>query len=382
MRRWPSPWQASQRPPETLKENRPGFVAALARFRQHGIEIANRSEDAGIGCRIRARRAADGRLIDANDFVDVLRARNRLVLAGFFARTVKLPGQRAIENVIDQRGFARTRDAGHHRHDAERKSHVEILEIVFFRAENGERRAVRLAALGTHLNLHSAGDVSAGERVRLAHDFLGRAMRDQISAMASGAGAEVDHVIRAANGFFVVLDHQHGVAQIAQIFQRGQQPAIVAMMQADGRLVQHIEHAAQLRANLRRQPNALAFAAGESRRRAVERNVVQSNGIQKLQPLDNFMHDASGDVFFAPRELDSLRHFQRPRNRQRREIGNRHAVYFHRQALRPQPLAVACRTFARRHVIHQPIAIAFRGRLLQILFQISEDSAEAGLAAA
>ncbi len=79
--------------------------------------------------------------------------------------------------------------------------------------------------------------------------------------MASRAGAEIDHVIGAANRLFVVLDHEHGIAKIAQIFESRQQAAVVAMMQADRRLVQHIKNAAQLRANLRRQANALAFAA-------------------------------------------------------------------------------------------------------------------------
>ena len=251
-----------------------------------------------------------------------------------------------------------------------------------FAPENRQRRAVLLPPLGTHLDLHSAGDVGAGQRVGLAHDFFGRAMRHQAAAVTSRAGAEVDYIIGAANRFFVVLDHQHGVAQVAQIFERRQQAAVVAMMQADRRLVEHVEHAAQLRANLRGQTNALAFAAGKRRRRAVERNVIQSHGIQELQTLDHFVHDAPGDLFFAPRQLDASRHFERPRNRQRREFGDRHAVHLHRQALRPQPLAVARRTFRRRHVIHQPVAVAFRSRLFEILFQVSEDSAEARLAAA
>src|SRR4029077_12426979 len=55
------------------------LVTALTRLRQHGIEIANCREHAGIGCRVRARGAADGRLVDANNFVDVLRAHNRLM---------------------------------------------------------------------------------------------------------------------------------------------------------------------------------------------------------------------------------------------------------------------------------------------------------------
>jgi len=47
-----------------------GFVAAFARFGKHGEEFADGAEDAGVGGRVRARRAADGRLIDFDDLVD------------------------------------------------------------------------------------------------------------------------------------------------------------------------------------------------------------------------------------------------------------------------------------------------------------------------
>jgi hypothetical protein len=42
-------------------------------------------------------------------------------------------------------------------------------------------------------------------------------------------------------------------------------------MQADGRLVEHVAHALQVRAELRREPDALRLAARERRRRAIER---------------------------------------------------------------------------------------------------------------
>src|SRR5580693_673390 len=67
-----------------------GLIAALARLRQHGIEITNLRENSGVGRRIRARRAADWRLVDANDFVDVLRPHDRFMLTRLLARTVKL----------------------------------------------------------------------------------------------------------------------------------------------------------------------------------------------------------------------------------------------------------------------------------------------------
>jgi hypothetical protein len=54
-----------------------------------------------------------------------------------------------------------------------------------------------------------------------------------------------------------MLDHQHGIALIAQVLQRGQQPVIVALVQPDRGFVQHIEHAGQPRADLAGQPDAL-----------------------------------------------------------------------------------------------------------------------------
>jgi hypothetical protein len=45
MRRWPSPWQVSQRPPADVEAEAAGFVAALARLGQHGEEVADGRED-------------------------------------------------------------------------------------------------------------------------------------------------------------------------------------------------------------------------------------------------------------------------------------------------------------------------------------------------
>jgi hypothetical protein len=51
-----------------------GLVSALARFGQHGKQIADGREDLRIGCGIGARGAADGRLIDADDFIELVSA--------------------------------------------------------------------------------------------------------------------------------------------------------------------------------------------------------------------------------------------------------------------------------------------------------------------
>ena len=67
--------------------------------------------------------------------------------------------------------------------------------------------------------------------------------------------------------------------------ERVEQFLIVARMKPDRRFVEHIKHAAQLRADLCRETNALAFAARERCRRAIEREITQADRLQKAQTV-------------------------------------------------------------------------------------------------
>jgi hypothetical protein len=42
-----------------------------------------------------------------------------------------------------------------------------------------------------------------------------------------------------------MLNHDDGIAEIAQAFQRFQQALIVTLVQADARLIENVEHAGQ-----------------------------------------------------------------------------------------------------------------------------------------
>src|SRR3954469_13597143 len=96
-----------------------------------------------------------------------------------------------------------------------------------------------------------------------------------------------------------------------------QQARIVAMMQPDRRLVEHIEHASQPRADLGGQSDPLTFAAGERCRGAVKRDVSKAYRVQKLQTLYDLAHDASCDFFLPRIEPDLLGSFECARHRQR-----------------------------------------------------------------
>ena len=74
-------------------------------------------------------------------------------------------------------------------------------------------------------------------------DWSVRAALHQIAAAAAAAGPELDQIIRASDHRRVVLDHDHGVAEIAQMAQHREQPARVARVQSYRRLIERVERA-------------------------------------------------------------------------------------------------------------------------------------------
>ena len=108
-------------------------------------------------------------------------------------------------------------------------------------------------------------------------------MRHHRAAMHASAGAHVHTVVGGTDHVFVVLHHQHAVANVAQVFEGVDQAVVVALVQANAGLVQHIHHTGQARANLRGQANALRFAARQRVGAAVEAQVGQAHIVQELQ---------------------------------------------------------------------------------------------------
>ena len=113
----------------------------------------------------------------------------------------------------------------------------------------------------------AAGEIIGGQALGAGEHLVQLAVADDMAAMDAGAGAHVDHIIGVADRILVMLDDEHGVAEIAQPVERDQQPLIVALVEADARLVEHVEHARQARADLAGEADALR----SRRRRACPR---------------------------------------------------------------------------------------------------------------
>ena len=79
--------------------------------------------------------------------------------------------------------------------------------------------------------------------------------------MDTGRGTKIDDIVGGQDGLLVVFDNDHRIAQVAQSAKAFQQAGIVALVQADRGLVEHVENTGQAGADLAGQTDPLALAA-------------------------------------------------------------------------------------------------------------------------
>src|SRR3954453_12033263 len=115
--------------------------------------------------------------------------------------------------------------------------------------------------MGWNLNRALAAQILARER-RCGPRHLGRGPGgDDLSPMLAGSRSEVHDVVRRANRPLVVLDDDDGVSEVAKALERVDELGVVALMQADRRLVENVEDAHKRGADLGREPDPLGLTA-------------------------------------------------------------------------------------------------------------------------
>ena len=82
---------------------------------------------------------------------------------------------------------------------------------------------------------------------------------------------------------------------VLEPLERADQLPVVALVEADRRLVEDVEHADELRADLRREPQPLRLAARQRRRPAVEVQVTDPDVVEERQPLADLLDDPRAD---------------------------------------------------------------------------------------
>jgi hypothetical protein len=182
------------------------------------------------------------------------------------------PGHRAGAHEAARRGFVERLDhqarlaaagnAGDAGEGAEGELRGDALQVVPRGADNPHRAlAVHLAPRVGHGDAAAPGKIIAGEARRVGSHLRRGALRHHAPAAGAGRRADVHQVVGGADRVLVVLHHQHGVAEVAQAPERRQQTLVVALVQADRGLIQHVEHAGEAAADLRGEADALRLAA-------------------------------------------------------------------------------------------------------------------------
>ncbi len=265
---------------------------------------------------------------------------------------------------------------------AERELDVDALQVVLAGPPHDERLVGRLAAQRGDRDGALARQVLPGDRGLRPEQPLHRALVDDAAPVLAGAGTDVDHVVADPDGVLVVLDDQHRVAEVAEALERLDQSAVVSLVQADRRLVEHVEHPDQAAADLRGQADALRLATGEGGRRAREVEVIEPDVEQETHPGVDLLHHAIGDHVVALGQGERLERLGRVTDRHERDVGDAVAVDGDGQRQRLEPGAAA---LGARHLAHVALDLLALGVALGLgvpALQVGDDALELGVVAA
>ena len=282
-------------------------VAAHLRLGGFGEQRADLVPHAGVGGGVRPRRAADRVLVHVDHLVALVEPLHARMLAGHDARAVEPVGQHRVQDGVHQCGLAGAGDAGDAGEHAQREGHGEVLQVVLPGAHHLELPGLADPAPAfRHFDAPAAGDVVAGHRARCLDELGRRSGVDDLAAVLAGAGADIDQPVRLLDGLLVVFDHDQRIAEVAQVMQRFDQAFVVALVQADGRLVEHVHDADQARTDLRGQSDALRLAAGERLGRAGQGQVIETHVIEEAQAGADLLEDLPRDLRGGSFELQRI----------------------------------------------------------------------------
>ena len=144
-----------------------------------------------------------------------------------------------------------------------------------------------------------AAEELPGDAPRRREHILDGPGRHDVTAVLARTGADVDHPVGGADRLLVVLDDDQRVADVAQRDQRADQLVVVALVQPDRRLVEDVEDAHQLAADLRRKADALRLTAGKRRGAAIDGEVVEPDVVQETEALLDLLDHLPRDRLLA-----------------------------------------------------------------------------------
>ena len=141
-------------------------------------------------------------------------------------------------------------------------------------ASQPSRRGSRFDAVG---HPSAPGKVVAGKRAARREQGRQIAEKDHLAAVLARTRPHVEHKVGGPDDIGVVLDDDEGVARVAQLVEDGDEPANVARVKADARLVEDKEGVHQRCAQGGGEIDALDLAPAQGPRLPVEGEVAEAH---------------------------------------------------------------------------------------------------------
>ena len=163
----------------------------------------------------------------------------------FFERAVEVLAENGLESLVYECGFSAAAHSSYYDQLAQGEVNVHILQVVALGAVYDDMGSVARSALLGHGDALGAVEVVARHGV-LAEHLLWCALEYELAALASGSRSNVHDIVSVEHHVLVVFYHYHRVADVSQVFQRGDELFVVALMESDARLVEDVEHVDEL----------------------------------------------------------------------------------------------------------------------------------------
>ena len=133
--------------------------------------------------------------------------------------------------------------------------------------------------------------------------------------------------------------HHHGVADVPQALEDGDEPVRIPRMQADGRFVQDVQGAHQGASQSRYQVYPLALTTGQGIHGAGKRKIAKTHVLDALQAVLDFLDGFPGNGLFVFRETGRFYPFEQAVHGHGKQVVDGFAADFHVESLFPEPAA-------------------------------------------
>ncbi len=195
---------------------------------------------------------------------------------------------------MDERRLARAGDTADDRERSQRHPQRHVLQVVLAGARQHEMAARRPPDDG-HRDRLPAGEVACGQRARRLDEFALRTVEDDLAATLARAWSQLDDVIGRLDEAAVVLDDDDGVPGLGELVAEIGEAGRVARVQADRWLVEDVERAHELGAELVGQVDPLSLAARQRPGLSAQREIAEADPQQERELGVELLEDLASD---------------------------------------------------------------------------------------